>query len=294
MAPEFHLFLPQMRMGLDAIVERARAAEAGRFGGMALIDHLSPPGVPGQPMYDAIITATWLAARTEHLKLGHLVLCDAFRHPAILAQQGVAIDHASGGRFELGIGWGSVPAELETFGVGDTVAAARVRRLAETLDVVKALWAGETVDYHGEFHHIRGGSQRPLPLTRIPILIGGAGARTMPLVAAHADWWNLPIYALDRLEALKQHSGKARTSLQLMVAYVHTEAERAEVGALATRRFATMGAGPLVASAGELIDHFSSLYERGVERFYVWFADFANPETLAAFGDDVIGAMGAG
>ena len=182
MTPEFHLFLPQMRMSLDTIVERADAAEAGRFDGIALIDHLAPPGAPGQPMYDAMICATWLAARTEQLKIGHLVLCDAFRHPALLAQQAVAIDHASGGRFELGIGWGSVPAELETFGVGDPAAGARVRRLGETLEVVKALWAGETVDYDGEYHHITGGSQRPLPLTRIPILIGGPGR-------GRWSWW---------------------------------------------------------------------------------------------------------
>ena len=294
MTPEFHLFLPQMRMSLDVIVERARAGEAGRFGGIALIDHLAPPGAPGQPMYDAMISAAWLAARTDRLKIGHLVLCDAFRHPAVLAQQAVAIDHASGGRFELGIGWGSVPAELETFGVGDTAARARVRRLAETLDVVKALWAGETVDYDGEYHHITGGSQRPLPLTRIPILIGGAGPRTMELVAAHADWWNLPIYALDRLEELKPQSGQARTSIQVMVAYIPSEAEREQVTEISTRRFGTMGAGPLIATAPELVDHFASLAERGVDRFYVWFTDFANPETLAAFSENVIGAMAPG
>jgi alkanesulfonate monooxygenase SsuD/methylene tetrahydromethanopterin reductase-like flavin-dependent oxidoreductase (luciferase family) len=291
MTPEFHLFLPQMRMSLDVIVERARAAEADHFGGIALIDHLAPPGAPGQPMYDAMISATWLAARTETLKVGHLVLCDAFRHPAILAQEAVAIDHASGGRFELGIGWGSVPAELETFGVGDTAAKARVRRLGETLDVVKALWAGETVDYQGEYHHITAGSQRPLPLTRIPILIGGAGPKTMKLVSAHADWWNLPMYALDRLEDLRPLAGKARTSIQVLTAYVASESVRQEVTQISTRRFGGMGDGPLIASAPELVDHFGALIERGVERFYMWFTDFADPETLASFSENVISVL---
>ena len=46
MTPEFHLFLPQMRMSIDTIVERAGAAEAAGFDGMALIDHLAPPGRP--------------------------------------------------------------------------------------------------------------------------------------------------------------------------------------------------------------------------------------------------------
>jgi alkanesulfonate monooxygenase SsuD/methylene tetrahydromethanopterin reductase-like flavin-dependent oxidoreductase (luciferase family) len=136
---EFHVFLPQMRMPFDILVERAQVAEQVGFQGIALMDHLAPPQALDQPMYEAMITATWLAAQTERLRIGHLVLCEAFRHPAVLARQAVSIDHASKGRFELGIGWGSVPEELETFGVASTSARERVRRLAETLDVVRAL-----------------------------------------------------------------------------------------------------------------------------------------------------------
>ena len=60
------------------------------------------------------------AAVTTTMNIGSLVLDCDFRHPAVLARQAVTLDHASGGRFELGIGWGSVPEELETFGVFDT------------------------------------------------------------------------------------------------------------------------------------------------------------------------------
>ena len=56
--------------------------------------------------------------RPRHLRVGSLVLCDSFRHPVVLAREAVTLDHASGGRFELGIGWGSVAAEFETFGIG--------------------------------------------------------------------------------------------------------------------------------------------------------------------------------
>src|SRR3954469_3547362 len=135
-----HLFLPPMGMTMDEVVERAQAAEAAGFDGIALMDHLAPPMAEDQPMFEAITTATWLAARTERLTIGHLVLCDALRHPAVLARQAVTIDHASGGRFELGIGWGSVPQELEAFGVFATEARPRVDRLTETLDVLGLLW----------------------------------------------------------------------------------------------------------------------------------------------------------
>lgn len=285
---EFWLFLPQMRFAVEALVERAAAAESAGFTGIALMDHLAPPMAEAQPMYDAMTTATWLAASTSTLKIGHLVLCDAMRHPAVLAKEAVTLDHASGGRFELGIGWGSVPAELERFGVADTSPPARVRRLAETLEVLAALWRGDAVDYAGEFHTLRQAQQAPTPLDRIPIVIGGTGPATMRLVAQHADWWNIPLSALDRLEERRPAAGTARVSAQVMVAVVPDEASRAEITAQATRRFGVYGDGLLIGTAPELIERFEALAARGVERLYTWFADFAPPATLAAFGLDVV------
>jgi alkanesulfonate monooxygenase SsuD/methylene tetrahydromethanopterin reductase-like flavin-dependent oxidoreductase (luciferase family) len=288
--PEFHLFLPQMRLSFDAIVERAQAAEAHGFTGIAFMDHLAPPMAEDQDMWEAMTVAGWVLARTESLIVSHLVLCDPLRHPAVLARQVVSLDHASGGRFELGIGWGSVPAELETFGLGPTGAVDRVERLGETLEVLQALWSGERVRWSGRHLEVVDGLQRPVPTRRIPIVIGGAGPKTMELVAAHADWWNLPIYALERLDELRPSAGDARVSTQEMVAFVPSEAQREEVTALTARRFGGMGR-CTVGTADELVAHFAARRARGVERFYVWFTDFAPPSTLEAFGRGVIGAM---
>ena len=143
-------------------------------------------------MFEAMTTATWLAARTERLTIGHLVLCDALRHPVMLARQAVTIDHASGGRFELGIGWGSVPQELEAFGVFDTSPRVRVDRLGETLEVLELLWSGDEVSYEGRFFSLKAVCTQPTPTRSIPVVIGGTGPRTLALVARHADWWNVP------------------------------------------------------------------------------------------------------
>ena len=288
---EFHLFLPQLRMTMDSIVERAQTAEAAGFAGIAFMDHLAPPAAEERPMFEAIETASWVAAHTERLAVGHLVLCDAFRHPAVLARQAVTLDHASGGRFELGIGSGSVPDELATFGVD--AGGRRVERLAETLEVLKLLWTGEPVEYEGRFFRLHGARQLPVPTRQIPVVIGGAGPRTMELVARHADWWNLPGNAADRLKDLRPAAGRARVSLQTIVAYVGDEDRREEVTTTAKRRFGWAAAGPAMAvgTGPELVDHFSALRDRGVERFYTWFTDFAPVETIAGFGADVIGAM---
>jgi alkanesulfonate monooxygenase SsuD/methylene tetrahydromethanopterin reductase-like flavin-dependent oxidoreductase (luciferase family) len=288
MTPEFHLFLPQMRMTLPAIVERAQAAEAAGFNGVAGMDHLVPPLALEHPMYEAMSTNMWLAAHTTRLKVASLVLCDAFRHPAVLAREAVAIDHASGGRFELGIGSGSVDDELDTFGVVPRSARDRTTRLGETLEVLRALWSGETFSFDGEFFRISRGRQLPKPLAHIPIVIGGAGPRTMDLVAKHADWWNCPVHRLDKLDEMRSRAGDARVSTQQMVTLARDESERERVMEAADRRFGTMGGGRISGSANEIVDYYRGLVDRGVERFYVWFTDFAEPSTLADFGARVI------
>lgn len=285
---EIHLYLPQMRLSFEQLEVHARNAEAAGFSGMAFMDHFAPPMAETQPMYEALVTATWLAARTERLRMGHLVLCDAFRHPAVLAKQVASIDHASGGRFELGLGWGSVPAEFDMFGIDQQSAGARIRRLDETLQVLRALWSGESVDFDGEFHHLRGARQRPVPVGHIPIVIGATGKKTLELVARHADWWNLQIGNLHRLEELRAQTGEARTSVQQMVCFIPSEKERAEVEAAARQRFSAFGDVIMFGTAPELVDQIGALADRGVERVYTWFTDFAAPATLAAFGSEVI------
>jgi alkanesulfonate monooxygenase SsuD/methylene tetrahydromethanopterin reductase-like flavin-dependent oxidoreductase (luciferase family) len=279
-----------MRMSMPDLVERARAAESGGFTGMALMDHLAPPLAESHGMWEAMTTAAWLLSATQRLKISHLVLCDAFRNPAMLAREAVTLDHASGGRFELGIGWGSVPAEFDRFGVSPRVPSKRIARFKESLEVIRALWTGETIDYAGEYHTLTAAQQNPKPLADLPIIIGGAGERTLQAVAKHADWWNLPIYALDKLDELRPLAGTARVSTHEMIGFVPTENDRATVTAMAEKRYGDTGMGKslTIGNAQELREHFAIRAERGVERFYVWFLDFGKPETLAAFGRDVI------
>lgn len=286
---QFHLFLPQMRMSLDDLVARAVAAESATFDGIALMDHLAPPLALDKPMWEAMTAATWLAARTSTLGIGHLVLCDAFRHPALLARQVATLDHASGGRFELGIGSGSTPDELTVFGLPGGTARERIDRLGETLAVVRALWTGERIELDGPTVSLHGAQQLPVPTRPVPIVIGGTGRRTMELVARYADWWNVPVHELDRLDDLRDRAGSARTSVQIAVTFVPQGADRAAVVAAADQRFGWMTRSiRLVGDGPELVDAFGALADRGVERVYTWFTDFAPPDVLDAFGAEVI------
>ncbi len=219
--PEWFLFLPQVRLEIADIVERAHAAEVSGFDGIAFIDHLEVPGATDQSIWEAMTVAAWVAARTERLRIGHLVLCDAFRHPAVLAKQAVTLSAASGGRFELGLGSGSWPQEFARFEIdGGDDAVARVRRLERDLALIRQYWGeGETSET----------VQVPRPKHRIPLVLGGTGKRTMQLVRRYADWWNLPSHQLDRLPRLLADVGSARVSLQQMVGFVGQDADRQQV-----------------------------------------------------------------
>jgi hypothetical protein len=90
---------------------------------------------------------------------------------------------------------------------------------------------------------------------------------------------------LHRLEELRSRAGDARPSLQMYVSYVPSEDRRGEITATTHRRF---GKSAVIGTGAELTDRFAAMAERGVERIYAWFCDFAQPETLAAFGEQVI------
>jgi alkanesulfonate monooxygenase SsuD/methylene tetrahydromethanopterin reductase-like flavin-dependent oxidoreductase (luciferase family) len=287
-ALEFWLYLPQMRMSMPQMVARARGAEAAGFAGIGGMDHLAPPGAEASPMFEAMVTNAWLASQTTDLRVGTLVLCDSFRHPVVVAREAVTIDHASNGRFELGIGWGSVAAEFETYGVGSAEPRARVSRLRESLEIITALWRGEPLDFEGEHFQLHDAQLQPVPLNRIPIVIGGAGRKTMQLVAAYADWWNVHIGILDRFDEMRSLAGSARCSLQAQVAFVSAGRDRQEIELTARRRF---GSGVVAGTASELVDYFGALAARDVQRVYVWFTDFAQLDTLSEFGEHVIGAL---
>jgi alkanesulfonate monooxygenase SsuD/methylene tetrahydromethanopterin reductase-like flavin-dependent oxidoreductase (luciferase family) len=276
---EWYLFLPQVRLPASDIVDRAQHAEASGFDGIAFIDHLEAPGQVDENIWEAMGIATWVAAKTQRLRVGHLVLCDAFRHPAVLAKQAVTLSSASEGRFDLGLGSGSWPAEFARFDVGQQDPVARVEQLGRHLELIKQYWDGEASV---------GPVQHPRPAHPIPLVLGGSGPRMMKLVAKYADWWNLQANHLDRLPRLAGAAGAARISVQQMVGFVRAGSDPAAVREVSNRRFGHLGPGLVCGDADELIAYFASLVAARVERFYVWFADFAVPQSLHEFGETVI------
>ncbi|HEV3134939.1 MAG TPA: LLM class flavin-dependent oxidoreductase [Acidimicrobiia bacterium] len=290
----FGLFLPQLRMSFETILERTLAAEAAGFDSVWLMDHLAAPAAPEWDTLEGWTLAAGLATRTSRIRLGHLVTSDPFRHPAVLAKMAATLDVLSDGRLELGLGWGSVDAELRTFGIDAGPAPERASRLRETLEILPRMFTGEPFDYTGEHYELAGAVGRPVPVQqRIPVHIGGAGPKlTMPLVREFADWWNCPSYAADRLAEVRPLAGDARVSVQHPVGLAEGDGDRDEVAAIVARRFGSWG-GVVAGAPAQVADALVGDVELGARGFVLQFHDFGATDTLERFMTDVAPAVRA-
>jgi alkanesulfonate monooxygenase SsuD/methylene tetrahydromethanopterin reductase-like flavin-dependent oxidoreductase (luciferase family) len=258
------------------------------------MDHLAAPAAPEWDTLEGWTLAAGLATRTSRIRLGHLVTCGPFRHPALLAKMAATLDVLSDGRLELGLGWGSVDAELRTFGIDAGRAPERAARLRETLEILPRMFAGEPFDHAGAHYRLAGAVGRPVPVQpRIPVHIGGAGPKlTMPLVRDFADWWNCPSYAADRLAEVRRLAGGARVSVQRPVGLAAGDTDRHEVSALTQRRFGSWG-GLVTGTADEVAGALVDDVDLGARGFVLQFHDFGATATLERFMAEVAPAVRA-
>lgn len=291
----FGLFLPQMRMSYPTILERVFTAEDAGFDSVWFMDHLAPPTLEDADSFEAWTVATAVATATRRIRVGHMVLCDAFRHPALLAKMASSLDVITGGRFDLGIGWGSTQAELVRFGFQGGPPTRRAARLRETLEIVRLLWSGEVVDYAGNHFSIEGAQQRPTPvLGSVPIHIGGAGPLSLALARTHGDWWNCPTTATDRFgEISATLEPPLRSSVQHVVGLASSERERDEVSDTTTRRFKAWGSGVLSGTADEIAATLTDEVRAGASGFVLAFSDFGAAGMMERFMREVAPAVEA-
>lgn len=306
MATRIGVYLPQV--GLTWAELRDRVERCDRLGihSVWFMDHLYPPGLPQVPGFEAWTTAAALAPLTERLRFGHLVLCNGLRHPALLAKMAVTLDHASGGRLELGLGSGSYAPEFAAFGMPFPPDRERAAQLDEALQVIRRLFTEPSVSFDGVHYRLREAPSLPRPLQQPhpPIHVGGAGVRrTLPIVARHADVWNCPTYALaelpQKLQALRAECARigrdastVRVSEEAVLALVARRDQVDDARALAERRFAGAGwgfaAGGYCGTPDDIVSRIEARRALGVQDFVFFLHDRAQPHTLELLARDVL------
>jgi len=134
----------------------------------------------------------YAAASTSSLRVGSIVCANDFRHPILLAKEAATLDLLSNGRLELGIGAGYLKAEFDALGISFDDAKTRVERLRESIQLIKAYFRGERIDFDGKHYRVQsdiGLDFIPAPAQKphSPIIIGGGGKQMLTLAGQEAD-----------------------------------------------------------------------------------------------------------
>jgi F420-dependent oxidoreductase-like protein len=179
-------------------VQVAQQAEALGFESVWLFDHFhTVPRPTDEITFESFTSLAALAALTSRVRLGHIVICTAFRNPALTAKMISTLDAISGGRMELGIGAGWKRDEWLAYGYGFPETKERLARLADDLEVITRMLepARSThATFEGTYAHVRDAINVPKPVQqpRVPIMVGGNGPNvTWRLAARFADELNL-------------------------------------------------------------------------------------------------------
>src|SRR5918998_851105 len=192
------------RKAWERSVSLAQEAERLGFESIWAFDHFHTVPEPTDELtFESFTFLTSLAAHTERVRLGHIVMSNGFRNPALVAKMASTLDVISGGRFEIGIGAGWKRDEWEAYGYGFPPTKERLDALDDSLAVLRAMLGPGRATYEGTHASVRDAINLPKGIQhpRVPIMVGGNGPeRTWRMAAKYADELNLDNMSVEDLE----------------------------------------------------------------------------------------------
>lgn len=204
-------FWPNPMMPWGDLLNECQHAEASGWDGIWYADHFMPSAKDNSgPTNESTSFVAALAALVPRVRIGHLVLGNTYRHPAVVAKMAAGIDHISGGRFVLGLGAGWQENEHQAYGIPLFSLTERLARLDEAAALIKSLLRKERTTFAGRYYQLEDAPLTPKPVqSSLPIMIGGGGEKvTLRIVAEHADEWNVwgtPDVLRHKMKILDEH-----------------------------------------------------------------------------------------
>ncbi|MBF6328495.1 LLM class F420-dependent oxidoreductase [Nocardia transvalensis] len=303
---------PQQGATYDDLLRVAKTTEDAGFDAFFRSDHyLKMGGVSGLPgPTDAWITLAGLARETSRIRLGTLVTAATFRHPSVLAISVAQVDQMSGGRVDFGFGAGWYDDEHTAYGIPLPEVKERFDRYAEQLEIITGLWEtkeGETFDFAGKHYRLTDSPALPKPAQspRPPVIIGGAGKKRTPALAARfAQEFNLPFVdpataaaQFERVAAAAREIGRDPNEIIRSAAQVlcvgRDDAEVARRAAAIGREVDELKQNGLAGTPAEVVDKIGRYREEtGITRLYLQVLDLADLDHLELVAAEVAPKLG--
>lgn len=291
----------------DEISAVAQTLDAGGWSSIWFADHYLPP--PGRPeeehlnAHEAFTIASAVAGMTSRLRLGHLVLGNTYRNPALVAKMAATLDQISHGRFTLGIGAAWFEREHAAYGWNFPSMQERQDRFEEACGLIRALFVSEEpVDFSGEYYRLEHAplAPRSYQAPHIPILVGGTGEkRTLRTLAMFGDVFNLdgwaggPMtaeYFRHKTSVLDGHCadvGREPSDIRrtVLMPTLLTDDKAAAGSFIAGRR---LGEGTAAGPRNYVIDRIGEIIDAGAEEIMIGGLSTDSIENFQRFDEEVI------
>ncbi len=247
------------------------------FDWISIWDHFYSADFNGFECHEAVACHAALACHTSRVRVGSLVYCAGYRHPAVLANAITTIDHLSGGRADLGLGAGWAFNEYGAYGIPFPAAGERLDILEESIQAIRGLLRQDATDFTGKHFTFTDAHCEPRPVqAELPIWVGGSGEkRTLRIAARYADGWNVPFVSPETVthkrNVLADHCAAAGRDLADIRTAVNVglcpdeDALRAQFGGLAEG----VRPGVLMGSPDQLVDRIGQYVDAGADQINI-------------------------
>ncbi|GCE07152.1 hypothetical protein KDAU_44810 [Dictyobacter aurantiacus] len=285
----------QARPEFMANLRRGLATIAGHFDSVWFPDHLQ---FEDHPFLEGWTTLTYLAALEPRLKVGHIVLCQLFRNPALLAKMAATLQYVSEGNFVMGIGAGWQEEECKAYNIPYPGPGQRVEELDEALQIMKALWREDHVTFEGKYHRVTNAFCQPKPEPIPPIMVAAFQPRMLRVVARHADWWNIGFSDLEKTrdlvnkldEACRAVGRDPKTIRRTAMIGCYCAPNERKLKELTDKHRGPFGLG-LVGTPAQVIEQFKPIIDLGFDYFMVSGGGFPDTTTLEMLAHEVLPAL---
>ena len=295
----------------EAMTRVAKTAERLGFDSIWLFDHFHTYHTPVlETTFECWTSMAALARDTTKIRLGQMVTCNGYRNPALLAKMASTVDVLSHGRLDFGIGAGWYEHEFNAYGYPYPGTGERLRMLAESLQVIHAMWSQPYASFKGEFYTIDGAINEPKPVQKPhpPIWVGGEGEKvTLRIAAQYGDAVNFGGHLDDmgwyqhKLDVVRGHCEAIGRDPSELIYSSDVETSLLRPGddaAAITARYrrgeslADYKTHAIVGGPQEVIDTYGRLIDQGID--YIIVSDLPNTATtdiLEYLGTEVLPAF---